>query len=69
MCWFCVSLERKGAAMVILMHFEGFINFGAASTLRITTTVEFYVDLSFIGAGEAGFVCISLVLSRMSKAR
>ena len=30
----------------------GFINFGATSTLRITKTVEFYVNLSFIGAAN-----------------
>ena len=53
MCRFCVSLERKSATIVMLIHFEGFTNFDASSTLTITTTVEFYADLSFIGAGEA----------------
>ena len=56
MCRFCVSLERKGAATVILIHFVSFINCGAASALRISTTVEFYVNLSFISTGKAGFV-------------
>ena len=56
MCRFCVNLERKCAATVILIHFVSFINFGAASALRITTTFEFYVNLSFISPGKAGFV-------------
>ena len=56
MCRLCVSLERKGATLVILIHFESLINFGASSTLIITTTIEFYVNLSFISAGKAGFV-------------
>ena len=65
MCWFCVSLDRKGATLVILIHFESFINFGVSTTLRITATAEFYVNLSYIGAGKAQSVCQSLVLSRM----
>ena len=65
---FCVSLGKKDATLIILIYFEGFINFGASSTLRISAMVEFYIDLSFksfIGAGKAGSVCQSLVLSRM----
>ena len=53
MCRFCVSLERKGASILILIHFESFINFGISSTLRITTMAVFYINLSFIGVGKA----------------
>ena len=35
MCWFCVSLERRGATTVILIKFAGFTNLGASSTLII----------------------------------
>ena len=65
MCRFCVSLEKKGAPIIILIYYESFINFDALLTLRITTTVAFYVSLSFIGAGKARSVRQSLVLSRM----
>ena len=56
---------RKGATLLILIYFWRFINFGASSTLRNTAAVEFFVNLSFIGAGKARSVCQSLVLSIM----
>ena len=46
------TLERKGVTIVILIHFESFINFA--------TIGEFYVNLSFIGTGKAQPVCQSL---------
>ena len=49
------------------MNFVG--RAGAISILRITTTVQFYINLSFIGTGKAGFVFQSLVLSRISQVK
>ena len=57
MCRICANLERNGATLLILIYFERFVNFGASSTLRNTAAVEFYVNLSFIGAGKARYIC------------